>query len=76
VKTHQRTALLLFKHYKGILHDQEHKELQEWLNQSQENRNLFNRLTKKDNIDKIGTTDLDAVWQIIISPAPGKPAPL
>jgi CRP-like cAMP-binding protein len=64
VKTHQRTALLIFKHFNGYLLDQ--------LEQSQENRNLFNRLTKKENIEKIGTTDMDAVWQKIISPLPAK----
>jgi hypothetical protein len=68
VKTYKRTALLLFKHCKGNLLDHENKELQEWLDESQENRNLFNRLTKNENIEKIGTTDMETVWKIIIPP--------
>ena len=44
----QRIAALIIKHLRGELTSEENTELQEWIEASAENRDLFNRLSNED----------------------------
>ncbi|OQP67681.1 FecR family protein [Niastella populi] len=64
-----KIALLIFRYQKNNLQDHEQEELQEWLEQSQENRDFFNRVTANGYQETIAKIDKAAVWQKIVAPS-------
>lgn len=65
-KVNNRIPVLIMKHLKGMLSEEERKELKEWLNESELNQDLFDELTDqqkvKSKLDRFQSVKKDNVW--------------
>jgi ferric-dicitrate binding protein FerR (iron transport regulator) len=60
LETHNKIASLIIKSRNSALNDNEQKELDDWLRLSEENRDLFNRLTDESYLEKLNQIDVRA----------------
>lgn len=73
METHKTIAEYIFKYQHNILNEQEWQVLQEWINHSDRNRKLFNRLSDKTYWEKVSRIDLEKEWQKVLNGSPVKP---
>jgi ferric-dicitrate binding protein FerR (iron transport regulator) len=60
LENYKAIANLITKYRKATLNDGEQRQLNEWLEQSEENKKLFKRLTDESYLAKLNAIDLDA----------------
>lgn len=65
-KVNNRIPVLIMKHLKGMLSEEERKELEEWLNESELNQVLFDELTDqqkvKSKLNRFQSIRKDDIW--------------
>lgn len=65
-KVNNRIPVLIMKHKKGVLLEEEKKELEDWLNKSELNKNLFDELTNqrkvKLKLNRFQSIKKDSLW--------------